>query len=79
MVTTYVYRNGELVPKPARECRATLQTISDWGPTQSPIDAKVYDGRRAYLDHLRAHGCEITGNDLRPAQMGGPGGYTGDR
>lgn len=32
---------------------------SDWEPVESPIDGKVYSGRAAYLEHVKASGGHI--------------------
>ncbi len=81
---TYVMRDGELVdkstgePMPQREgpfeWRAPA-VCSDWGSITSPIDGRPYDGRAAYLSHLKAHDCVIIGNDMPSRKYGGPGGH----
>lgn len=87
MKTTFVFRDGQLVSKQTGEPLVTPkefvgiarpQVASDWAPVRSCIDGKIYDGRTAYTEHLRRHGCVIVGNDMPPSRYGGPGGYIGD-
>ena len=65
---TYVWRDGELVPKhlagPLHASAAAPMVRADgMAPIRSMADGRVYDSRRAYYASLRAHGCEIVGDD----------------
>lgn len=65
---TYVYRNGQLIPKhlaPPRESKGRgLQVIKDIEPYRNiAIDGKIIGGRRQHRDMLRAHGCIEVGNE----------------
>lgn len=82
-MATYVMRNGSLVdkstgePMPQRERHewTAPRIASDWEAIESPIDGKVYEGRKAYLEHLKRHDCVIVGNDMPRSRYGGPGGH----
>lgn len=83
-MATYVMRDGQLVdkstgePMPQRDGPFDWRppaVVSDWEPVKSPIDGKTYDGKAAYLNHLKAHDCVIVGNDMPSSRYGGPGGH----
>jgi len=67
---TFVYRDGEVIPKrEAYQRAAGPYVISDHlDGTASPITGKMFDSKSAYYRHVRENGCEIVGND--------PAGYT---
>lgn len=70
--TTYVLRDGELVPK---DQAAPLHASHGEGPmiirdemdaTRSMIDGSMHTSKRGYGRHVRANGCEIAGNERAP-------------
>ena len=46
--------------------------IGDIQDVHSLVDGKVYSSRRHYRDSVKAHGCEIVGNDLNNQPMTTP-------
>lgn len=66
---TYVLRNGKLVekhlasPLHARHRQAPNIRTDGMEPIRSMADGKVYDSKSTYERSVRAHGCEIVGNE----------------
>lgn len=66
---TYVFRNGELIPKylapPLGSPKGRgLQVIKDIEPYRNiAVDGKVIGGRRQHRDMLRAHGLVEMGSE----------------
>ena len=65
---TYVLRGGELIAKhlapPLHAGRAAPMVRPDgMDPIRSMADGRLYDSRSAYYASVRAHGCEIVGDD----------------
>lgn len=51
-------------PRHAPRGNAGPNIISDTlDGTLNPVDGKRYDSKRKYYDAVRAHGCEIVGNE----------------
>lgn len=83
---SYIYRDGELIPKRealTRDYLAGVKNISDLPapmimsdiqPYQSMITGQEIGGRRQHREHLKQHGCIEVGNEGR-AQ---PKRYTSD-
>jgi hypothetical protein len=68
---TYVWRGGELVDKrlagPLDASRAAPMVRPDgMEPVRSMADGRIYDSRSRYYASVRAHGCEIVGDDRAP-------------
>ncbi len=72
---TYVYRDGQLIPKhlAAPLGRVSgLQVIKDIEPYQAiAVDGRVIGGRRQHREMLRAHGLVEVGNEA-PRQRTAP-------
>jgi len=74
-MTTYVYRNGELVEKHLAEPKqgCGLYVISDeMAETRHMADGKYYTSKKKFRDATKAAGCCEVGNEtatlLRPRQ-----------
>ena len=68
---TYVLRGGELVDKrlavPLHARRdAPMVRPDGMDPLRSMADGRLYESRSRYYASIRAHGCEIVGNDRAP-------------
>jgi hypothetical protein len=68
---TYVLRGGELVDKrlaaPLHAARdAPMVRPDGMDPIRSMADGRIYDSRSRYYASVRAHGCEIVGDDRAP-------------
>ena len=77
-MTTYVLRDGKLVPK---NQAAPLNPSHGQGPAihpdfaepvQNMADGKRYGSKRHYHDAVRAHGCRVIGNDFNNQPMSNP-------
>ena len=68
MRTTYVYDNGKLVEKGAREKRTGYSVISDIEPFTSPIDGSVLSSRSQVREHERKHQVRQCGNDYTSSE-----------
>lgn len=64
---TYVYRDGQLIPKhmaPPRLMTGGLQVIQDIEPYRAiGVDNRIVGGRRQHRDMLRDHGLIEVGNE----------------
>lgn len=63
---TYVWRDGDLVPKSEAEALAApkLHIIGDAMPAiKSMADGKMYDSKSRYYASIRAQGYEVVGNE----------------
>ena len=56
----------------ARRVSAGPSVIGDIQDVHSLLDGKVYSSRRHYRDSVKAHGCEIVGNDFNNQPMDRP-------
>lgn len=70
---TWVYRDGELVPKhlasrlprgPRSRLSAPMISSDTHEPFQSMADGKMYDSKSAYRASLKLHGMREIGNDI---------------
>ena len=69
---TFVYDHaaGKVVRKDTvSRASAAPSVIGDIQDVRSAIDGRVYSSRRHYRDHVKAHGCEIVGNDWNNLPM----------
>ena len=68
-MTTYVYRNGQLVDKataPPRDSKPVRGVISDTMPAmRHPITQKLMDSKSQFRAVTRQHGCVEVGNDVQ--------------
>jgi hypothetical protein len=68
-MTTYVYRNGKLVPKHRAPSKGygnekLLGVISDeMSPTKHMADGQVYTSKKKFREATRAAGCIEVGNE----------------
>lgn len=70
-MTTYVYRNGELIEKhlvehdeDKRSPLGAPMIISDsMAPIRSMADGKMHDSKSSYLKGVHNAGCRVVGND----------------
>ena len=70
---TLVWDGQKCVPKTAAPLTPTGPSIiGDIQDVRSTIDGKVYSSRKHYRDHVKAHGCEIVGNDFNNLSMERP-------
>ena len=70
---TLVWDGKKCVPKSeVRRVSAGPSIIDDIQDVRSLVDGKVYSSRRHYRDSVKAHGCEIVGNDLNNQPMTQP-------
>lgn len=59
--------NGHFATRGPRSDRAAPMIIRDgMEPIQSMITGQMHDSKRAYYGEVRAHGCEIVGDDKAP-------------
>jgi hypothetical protein len=70
----YIMTKDGLVPRDEffanlRETPRGPTIIGDMAETRSMLDGKVYSSKRHYRDHVKAHGCEIVGNDFNNQPM----------
>ena len=64
MKTTYVVRDGKLVPKKELSRRTGLQFMPDLaGAFVSPVDGTVISSRSTLREHNRRNGVSDVGND----------------
>ena len=62
MKTTWVLRDGKLVPK-VRSRRIGLQLMPDLEAFRSPVDGSVISSRSNLREHNRRNGVSDVGND----------------
>lgn len=66
----YDHEKKKCVPKSeAPRVQAGPSVIGDIQEVRSPITREVFSSRRFYQDHIKAHGCEIVGNDFNNLPM----------
>lgn len=68
---TYVFRNGELVPKhQAEPLNSAPYIISDAiDPTWHPSDGKVYDSKSTFRRVTKSHGGVEVGNERQATRQ----------
>lgn len=66
MKTTYVYRDGKLIPKPEAARLYGVTVMRDIQSFISPIDGTEITSRSHLREHERAHGVRQIGNDVKP-------------
>lgn len=68
-MTTYVYRNGQLVDKrlaPPRDVGRAPSVISDtMSAMRHPITQKLMDSKSGFRAVTRAHGCVEVGTEMQ--------------
>lgn len=72
---TYVFRNGELVPKheaqPLASRSRSFQVMSDIAPFQTVGDRVAITSRSELREYERRTGTRQVGNDLKPPRLPG--------
>lgn len=63
MRTTYVFRDGKVIPKHTAPPKSGVSVISDISPFVSPIDSTEITSRSALREHERKHQVRQIGND----------------
>lgn len=68
-MTTYVYRNGQLVDRatagPRHQGRVNGVISDTMGAMRHPITGKLMDSKSSFRSVTRAHGCVEVGNEVQ--------------
>lgn len=65
MRETYVWRDGEIVPKHSVSARQRVHVLSDDAVIKSQFDGKVYTSKARYRAEMKARGLIEVGNERR--------------
>ena len=69
-ILVWDHKKQKCVPKnQAPQVAAGPSVIGDIQEVRSPITNEMFSSRKYYQDHIKAHECEIVGNDFNNQPM----------